>query len=105
MKILNLAVTESATGSAYSRYYIIHSQANTWKEIASALAPVLHARGVLPSPDPRSVPIEDAGDGEVPKLLGANMLIKGDRAAALGFKPTARPFLEHIREDLANYPF
>lgn len=105
MKILNLAVTEQVTGSAYSRYYIVHSQANTWKEIASALAPVLQARGVLPSPGPRSVPMEQAGEGEVPKLLGANMLIRGDRAAALGFIPTARPLLEHISEDLANYPF
>src|SRR5436305_4184221 len=103
MKVLNVSITEPVTGSAYSRYYIAHSQTNTWKEIASALAPVLHARGVLPSPEPRSVPIEQAAEGEAAMLLGANMLIKGDRAVALGFKPTARPFLENIREDLANY--
>jgi len=105
MKILNIAATEPIIGSAYSRYYIVYSQANTWKDIASALAPVLYSRGVLPSPEPRSVPIEQAGEGEVPTLLGANMLVKGDRATALGFKPTARPLLEHIREDLTNYPF
>ena len=75
------------------------------EEIASTIAPVLHAKGVMPSPVPRSVPREEAGEGEVPTLVGANMLIKGDRAAAFGFKPTARPLLEHIREDLANYPF
>lgn len=98
-------MTQEVTGSAESRYYLIYGERVPWKDVATALAKTLNKKGVFSSPEPRSVPIEQAGQGEIPKLLGSNMLMQGDRAAALGFKPTARSILEHIPEDLDAYTF
>jgi hypothetical protein len=105
MRILDLAVTQEVTGSAESRYYLVYGERVAWKDLATVLAKTLHKKGVFPTPEPRSVSIEQAGEGEIPKLLGSNMLMQGDRAAALGFKPTARSILEHIPEDLEAYTF
>lgn len=103
LKIVHLATTEQVTGPAESRYYNIYGERVSWKDVATVLARTLHSKGVFPSPEPRSVPIEQAGEGEIPKLLGSNMLMQGDRAAALGFKATERSILEHIPEDLEPY--
>lgn len=100
---MDLAVTKEVTGSAESRYYLIYGERVSWKDVATALAQTLYKKGVFPSSEPRSVAIEQAGEGEIPKLLGSNMLMQGDRAAALGFKATARSILEHIPEDLEGY--
>ncbi|KAF7173885.1 hypothetical protein CNMCM5623_006131 [Aspergillus felis] len=105
LKIVDIAATQEVTGSAESRYYMIYGERVSWKDVATALAKTLHKKGVFPSPEPRSVPIEQAGQGEPPKLLGSNMLMQGDRAAALGFKATARSILEHIPEDLEAHTF
>lgn len=98
-------MTQEATGSAESRYYIIYGERVSWKDVATVLAKTLHKKGVLPSPEPRSVTIHEAGEGEIPKLLGSNMLMQGDRSATLGFKATARSILEHIPEDLESHAF
>ena len=58
-----------------------------WKDLATELAKVMHAKGIFPSPLPKQVPFEEAGEGEVKHLVAANMLMKGDRAAAMGFEP------------------
>ncbi|KZF26916.1 NAD(P)-binding protein [Xylona heveae TC161] len=105
LKIVDVAVTQEVTGSAESRYYIIYGERVSWKDLATALAKTLHKKGVFSSPEPRSVPLEQAGQGEIPKLLGSNMLVQGDRAEALGFKATAKPMVEHITEDLESYTF
>jgi hypothetical protein len=55
---------------------------------------------MLPTAEPRSVPFEQAGQGEVKLLVGANMLIKGDRAAAMGYKAKHPSILEQVHKDL-----
>jgi len=105
-KIIDLAVAQKeVTGSAESRWYNIYGERVSWKDLATVLAKTLHSKGVLPDAEPRSVPLEQAGEGEIPKLIAANMLMKGDRAEKLGFKARERSILEHIPEDLASYQF
>jgi hypothetical protein len=93
------------TGPAESRWYNIYGERVSWKDVATVLARTLHSKGVLPDAEPKSVPFERAGEGEIPKLIGANMLMKGDRAEQLGFKAKERSILQHIPEDLAAYSF
>ncbi|CAI7652364.1 unnamed protein product [Penicillium crustosum] len=100
LRIVDIAATHKVVGSAESRYYITYGERVSWKDVAKVLARTLHKKGVLPSPEPRSVSIEEAGQGEIPKLLGSNMLVQGDRATELGFKAEAKSILESIPEDL-----
>jgi len=104
-KIVGIAGTEEPQGTAYSRYYILHGERLTWKQLGLALAKALHARGLVASPEPKSVPVEEAGEGEVGKLIGANMLVQGDRAARLGFKATQPSMLIQLQEDLDAHKF
>ncbi|EXJ90607.1 hypothetical protein A1O1_03710 [Capronia coronata CBS 617.96] len=104
-KIVGVAGTEEPTGSAYSRYYILHGERVAWKDLTTVLAKTLYAKGVVSSPEPKSVPFEQAGQGEVGKLFGANMLVKGDRAARLGFKAIQPSILIALQEDLGNHTF
>ncbi|EXJ81067.1 hypothetical protein A1O3_07355 [Capronia epimyces CBS 606.96] len=101
-KVVGIAGTQEPQGSAYSRYYMLHGERVAWKDLAAALAKTLYAKGVVGSPEPKSVPMEQAGEG--PKgLIASNMLIRGDRAARLGFKATQPSMLVSIDEDLARY--
>ncbi|EXJ69102.1 uncharacterized protein A1O5_08037 [Cladophialophora psammophila CBS 110553] len=104
-KIIGIAGTEKPTGSAYSRYYILHGERVAWKELSSVLAKILHAKGVVASPEPKSVPAAEAGEGEIGLLIAANMLVQGDRAARLGFRATHPSILVQIQEDLGAHTF
>lgn len=98
-KIVGIAGTEKPTGSAYSRYYILHGERVAWKDLTAVMAKLLYAKGLVSSPEPKCV--EEGGAGEAGALLGANMLVQGDRAARMGFKPTHHSILAQIKEDLA----
>ncbi len=87
----------------YSRVYILGAAEYTWKQVSTVFAEVLYKSGVIASPVPKSVNLEDAGDGEIPLLMASNMFIRGDRARRLGFKPTQPGFLEHLEEALEGY--
>ena len=100
-KIVGIAGTEKPKGSAYSRYYILHGERVTWKDLGVALAKVLHAKGTVSSSEPKAVPAAEAGEGEIGVLIASNMLVQGDRAARLGFKVTQRSILDQLQEDLA----
>ena len=104
-KIVGIAGTEEPKGTAYSRYYIIHGERLAFKELATALAKVLHAKGVLASSEPKQVSFDEAGQGEVKYLVGGNMLVKGDRAARLGFKGTQPSMLIQLEKDLGAHTF
>jgi hypothetical protein len=73
-----------------------------WKDLATELAKAMHARGFFSSPEPKQVPFEQAGEGEVKHLVAANMLFKGDRAAAMGYKAKQASILTQIHKDLAE---
>lgn len=89
------------SGSVYSRLYIVSSQETSWKETSTAFAKLLHAQGVVSSPEAKSVPLAEAGSGELPHLLqGASMLLKNDRAKRLGYKPVKESLLEYLGNEL-----
>lgn len=102
-KIVGIAGTQEPQGSAYSRYYILHGERRTWKEFTTALAKVLYSKGQISSPEPKKISMDEAGVGEVKHLIAANMLVKGDRAARLGFKPTQPSVLESMQKDLGEH--
>jgi hypothetical protein len=64
----------------------------------------MHARGVLTSAEPKSVSFEQAGEGEIKHLVAANMLFKGDLAAAMGYKAKYPSILKQIHDDLKEIP-
>ncbi|KAI0485307.1 hypothetical protein GGR56DRAFT_681511 [Xylariaceae sp. FL0804] len=81
-------------GSAESRYYIVSGGQVAWRDLASELAGVLHRAGAVASPEPRSVSPEQAF------LPARNMLVRGDRAARMCFRPRQPSILESVRRDL-----
>lgn len=72
------------------------------RNLATELAKAMHARGFFSSPEPKQVAFAKAGEGEIKHLVAANMLFKGDRAAAMGFQPKQASILTQIHEDLAE---
>ena len=89
------------TGSVHSRFYIITSQETTWKETSTAFAKLFHAQGIVSSPLARSVPLAEAGSGELPDLLqGGSMLLKNDRAKRLGWKPVKEGLVEYLEKEM-----
>ncbi|KAF4332276.1 NAD(P)-binding domain protein [Fusarium beomiforme] len=100
VKISDVAASGPAQGSPYSRFYMIETSRVAWKDLATELAKVMHARGIFSTAEPKSVEFEQAGEGEVKYLVGSNMLMKGDRAAAMGYKAKHPSILTQIHEDL-----
>jgi hypothetical protein len=62
----------------------------------------MHSRGLFSGPEAKQVSFEQAGEGR--HLVGANLLFKGDRAAALGFQPKGKNILTQLHADLAKVP-
>lgn len=85
LKIVERAAAGPAERSAYNRFYILETQHVTWMELATQLAHIMHQKGIFSSPEPKSVSIDQAGEGEVKYLTGSNMLIHGDNAAKMGY--------------------
>ncbi|KAM0360488.1 hypothetical protein ACHAP4_002569 [Fusarium culmorum] len=104
VKISDVAAQGPAEGTQYSRYYLLETSRVAWKDMATQLAKAMHARGIFTTSEPKNVPFEEAGQGEVKHLVAANMLIKGDRAAAMGYKAKHPSILEQIHEDLKEVP-
>ncbi|KAM0340140.1 hypothetical protein ACHAPU_010632 [Fusarium lateritium] len=104
VKISDVAAQGPAEATPYNRYYMIETSSIPWKDVATELAKAMYARGFVSSAEPKSVPFEQAGEGEVKHLIGANMLIKGDRSAAMGFEPRYPSFLEQVHQDLKDIP-
>lgn len=102
VKITDIAAEGPAKGTAYSRYYMLETSKVQWKDLATELAKAMHARGFFSSPEPNQVSFEEAGEGEVKHLVAANMLFKGDRAAAMGYRPKQAGILTQIHRDLAQ---
>ena len=102
VKITDIAAQGPAKGTAYSRYYMLETSKVQWKDLATELAKAMHARGFFSSPEPKQVSFEEAGEGEVKHLGAANMLFKGERAAAMGYEPKQAGILTQIHKDLAE---
>jgi nucleoside-diphosphate-sugar epimerase len=92
--------TDTPEESVYARCYIISSQATPWKIVSPAFAKLLHAQGVVDSPEARSVPLEEAGEGELPNLQAGSMLLKNERAKRMGFKPVKEDVIEFLEKEV-----
>jgi hypothetical protein len=103
MKIIELAAQPGpAKGSVYSRWYNVETAKVAWKDLATELAKIMFSKGIFSSPEPKSVPIDQAGEGEVKYLVAANMLMDTKRSAGMGFKATHPNILTQIHEDLKD---
>lgn len=95
---------EDRKNVAYERYYMLETQRLAWKSVATALAAVLHREdpASFPSAEPRQVAEfgDAAGVGEVKHLVAANMLLRGPRAKAMGFRAEGKSMLEQVSDDL-----
>jgi hypothetical protein len=103
LQVLEMAMTKEPEDSPYKRVYIIGSNDDNWKDLSTAWAKAFYAQGVISSPEPRSIKLEDAGEGEISQLMAGNMSIKCDRAIRVGFKPTHPTLLEHVGEALSFF--
>ena len=100
-RIIEVAAGGPAKGSAYERWYNVNTgRCVAWKDLAGELAKALYKKGVFKIEDAKSVPVEQAGDGEFKYLVAANMLMDGPRAAGMGFVPSQPGILEQISRDL-----
>jgi hypothetical protein len=100
-RIVEVAASNPAQGSVYQRWYNVNTERRVpWKDIASELAKALYKKDVFKQREARSVPIEQAGEGEFKYLVAANMLMEGPRAAEIGFLPSQPGSLEQISHDL-----
>jgi hypothetical protein len=98
-----MAMTKEPEDSPYKRLYIIGSNNDNWKDISTAFAKGFHAKGVVSSPEPKRIKLEDAGKGEIVDLMAGNMAIKCDRAIRVGFKPMHPTLLEHVVDGLSFF--
>lgn len=101
LKVLEEALkTDEPKESVYARCYIVSSQATPWNVVSSAFAKLLHAQGVVDSPEARSVPLEEAGEGELPNLQAGSMLLANERAKRLGFRPVKEDVVEFLEREV-----
>jgi nucleoside-diphosphate-sugar epimerase len=98
--VLQKAITqagEGKNGSPYANFYWGSVNRHCWGEVAKLLAPLLFAKGLVDSPEAKSI----TPDTE-PLLRGCanNSVTKADRAFALGWKPKGKTLEEAIPEDV-----
>lgn len=91
-----------SSSTSYSRFYIIETTRVQWKDVATELAKVMHHRGFFATAEPQNVDFEQAGQGEVKHLIAANMLVRPQRAKALGWSPQGAGILEQMHLDLES---
>lgn len=103
--MIDLALEEDTPkGSVYERCYIIGASLDRWIELSTKFAEVFHAKGVISSPVPRRVKLEDAGEGEIVDLMSSDQLFLSERAElTLNYKPTQKSLLEHLQNALDEY--
>ena len=98
LKLLDLALQPSAPqGSQYERTYAIGGTEIPWKDVSDVFAKALHAKGIIDSPEPRSVSLKEAGEGEMPMLMSHDMRFIGPRAERLGYEYDEPTLLEWVQ--------
>ncbi|KAK9319840.1 hypothetical protein V1517DRAFT_26496 [Lipomyces orientalis] len=105
LRMIDLALKEDTPqGSVYERCYIIGANLDRWIDLSTKFAEVFYAKGVISSPVPKRVKLEEAGKGEIVDLMARDQLFLSHRAeATLGYNPTHPPLLEHLEEMLHDY--
>ncbi|OBT94643.1 hypothetical protein VE01_07983 [Pseudogymnoascus verrucosus] len=106
LRMIDLSLQEETPqGSVYERCYIIGANLNRWIELSAKFAEVFHARGLIPSPIPKSIKREDVDDGgELAMLMSRDQLFLSERAEkTLGYKPTQKPLVEDLQTALEYF--
>ncbi|TDL16202.1 NAD-binding protein [Rickenella mellea] len=83
--------------NAYERYFVPSSFETTAKSVISIIAKVLHAHGIVDSPEVKSVTFEEAGQIG---FFTSNTRVKGDRARTMGWIPKFTSPLDVVGEDM-----
>ncbi len=98
LKVLDLSLEPSAPqGSSYERTFIIGGPDITWKEVAEVFAKAFHAKGVIASPDSRSVSLAEAGQSGITDVMSHDMRFISPRAERLGYKYDQPDLSEYVR--------
>lgn len=99
LKVLGLSLEPSAPqGSPYERTYVIGGTDIPWKDVSDIFAKAFHAKGIIGSPEARSVTLEEAGEGEIPMLMSHDMRFIGPRAERLGYKYEEPDLLTWVKD-------
>jgi hypothetical protein len=106
LQVLDLSMKEDTPqGCVYERCYIIGANENRWKDVSAIFAQNLHSRGIISSPEAKSVTLEGSGGGEISDLMASDMFLKYDRAKKLGYKPTQQSLVEHLKTVFDGHAF
>lgn len=98
LKVLDLSLEPSAPqGSPYERTYALGGTEIGWKEVSNVFAQAFHKKGIVKSPEARSVSPKEAGEGEIPMLMSHDTRFIGPRAEKMGFKYEKPTLLEFVR--------
>ena len=98
LKVLDLSLEPSAPqGSQYERTFSIGGPDIAWKEVAEVFAKAFHAKGIIASPDYRSVSIADAGETGISGVMSHDMRFISPRAERLGYKYVQPDLPEYVR--------
>ena len=105
LRMIYLAMKEETPqGSVYERCYIVGANVDKWIDLSTKFAEIFHAKGIISSPVPRQVKLEDAGEGEIIMLMSKDLLARSERAESkLGYKPMQKPILQHLDTVLDDY--
>lgn len=98
--VFDLALSGKDTNTdAFARFYFGASAEFYWGDVAKALAKLLHATGLIDSPEPKSV----TRDEVTFHLLstGTNSRAVANRGYALGWKPEGPTLFETLEEEIA----
>lgn len=60
-------------------------------------AKAFHAKAIINSPEPKSVTLENAGEGAIPMLMSHDMRLIGPRAERLDYKNKEPDLLEWVK--------
>jgi nucleoside-diphosphate-sugar epimerase len=95
--VLDQALNAPEAKSPYEQFYFGSVAEHEWGDIARRLAPLLHARGVVDSPEATSIPISEAPNM---KFVANNSRSKSERGRKLGWSPHRKSIQESLEEDV-----
>jgi nucleoside-diphosphate-sugar epimerase len=102
--VLSEAISSSLVKkeSPCERCFIIGGKFMMWKDVANAFAKALFKEGIVKEGEARSVSLEEAGEGEVPKLMASDTKYTMGRSQKLGFVTKELGLIEFLEkgEDL-----
>lgn len=82
----------------YERCFNIGGKVLIWKDVANAFAKALFKKGLVSEGTARSVSLEQAGEGELPKLMASDQVYTTRRAEKLGFEVKEVGLIEFLEK-------